>query len=60
MNETRFLIRLLQTYIPQNWEFVPAFSKLGTFGEGGVTPLPPKYASAEIGSWTEQISKIIS
>jgi uncharacterized protein Usg len=33
MSETRILIMLLQMYIPQNWEFGPAFSKLRNFGE---------------------------
>jgi hypothetical protein len=43
MSETRILIRLLRTYIPRNWEFVPALSKLQNFREGGVwfEPLLP-------------------
>jgi hypothetical protein len=51
MSETRILIRLWQMYIPWNWEFVSAFSKLRNFGGGGVeTPNPPPtgYASAHI------------
>jgi hypothetical protein len=48
MSETRILIRLLQMYIPQNWEFGPAFSKLRNFGGGGLNPPnhPRGYASA--------------
>jgi hypothetical protein len=37
-------------YIPQNWEFDPAFSKLRNFGGGGgVEPAnhPPGYASGD-------------
>jgi hypothetical protein len=37
MNETGILIRLLQMYIPQNWEFGSALSKLRKSG-GGVKP----------------------
>jgi hypothetical protein len=37
MSETRILVRLLQMYIPQNWEFGPAFSKL----RGGFEPPKP-------------------
>jgi hypothetical protein len=41
MNETHILIRLLQMYIPQNWEFGSALAKLWNF-RGGVlnSPLP--------------------
>jgi hypothetical protein len=42
MNETYNLIRLLQMYIPQNWEFGSALAKLRNFGGGGgVEPLKP-------------------
>jgi hypothetical protein len=40
MRETCILIRLLQMYIPQNWEFGPAFSKLRNF-KGGLNPPNP-------------------
>jgi hypothetical protein len=41
MSETHILIRLLQMYIPRNWEFGPAFSKLRYFGGGGFEPAKP-------------------
>jgi hypothetical protein len=34
MSEPRILIRFLQMYFPQNWEFDSAFSKLQNFGGG--------------------------
>jgi hypothetical protein len=37
MNETHILIRLLQMYIPQKWEFGSALAKLLNFG-GGFEP----------------------
>jgi hypothetical protein len=37
MSETRILIRLLRMYIPRNWKFGQAFSKLRNFG-GGLNP----------------------
>jgi hypothetical protein len=39
MNETRILIRLLWMYIPRNWEFGSALSKLWNFG--GFEPPTP-------------------
>jgi hypothetical protein len=45
MSETRILITLLQMYIPQNWEFGPAFSKLRNFGGFEPPNHPPGYAS---------------
>jgi hypothetical protein len=38
MNETRILIRLLQMYIPRNWELGTALAKLRNF-RGGLNPL---------------------
>jgi hypothetical protein len=38
MSETLILIRLLQMYIPQNWDFGEAFSKLRNFGGGLNSP----------------------
>jgi hypothetical protein len=47
MSGTRILIRVLRMYIPRNWEFGSAFSKLRNFGGGGVnSPTPPRYATA--------------
>jgi hypothetical protein len=49
MSETRILIRLLRMYLPRNWEFGSAFSKLRNFGGGGLnipTP-PPRYATGQ-------------
>jgi hypothetical protein len=40
MNETRILITLLWMYIPRNWEFSSALSKLRNFGGGVLNPLP--------------------
>jgi hypothetical protein len=37
MNETHILIWLLQMYMPRNWEFSSALSKLQNFG-GCLTP----------------------
>jgi hypothetical protein len=47
MNETRILISLLWMYIPRNWEFGLALSKVRNFGEGGgaLNPQPPSYAT---------------
>jgi hypothetical protein len=48
MHETHIPIRLLWMYIPQNWEFVSALSKLRIFGgEGGFNSPPPpaRYAT---------------
>jgi hypothetical protein len=48
MSETRILIRLLNMYIPRNWKFGQAFSKLRNFGGGGGFEPPkhhPGYAS---------------
>jgi hypothetical protein len=51
MSKTRILIMLLQMYIPRNWEFSQAFSKLRNFfflgGGGGFNPpnTPLGYAS---------------
>jgi hypothetical protein len=39
MNETHILIRLLQMYIPRNWEFGSALAKLRNF-VGGFEPPP--------------------
>jgi hypothetical protein len=39
--------QVVTDYIPRNWEFTSAFSKLRNFGEGGVEPHkppPPGYA----------------
>jgi hypothetical protein len=49
MSETRILIRLLQMYIPRNWEFGQDFSKLQNF-RGGFEPLkhPPGYVSGTV------------
>jgi hypothetical protein len=46
MNETLIQIRLLWMYIPWNWVFGSALSKLWNFG-GGLNPpnLPPRYAT---------------
>jgi hypothetical protein len=44
MNETRILIKLLQKYIPRNWEFGSALSKLWNFG-WGFEPPHPRYAT---------------
>jgi hypothetical protein len=41
MNETHILIRLLQMYIPWNWEFGSALAKLRNFGWGRFEPPPP-------------------
>jgi hypothetical protein len=43
INETHILIRLLQMYIPRNWEFGSALTKLRIFGGWGVLnpPNPP-------------------
>jgi hypothetical protein len=41
MREPRILIRLLRMYIPRNWEFGSALSKLRNFGEGLNPPTPP-------------------
>jgi hypothetical protein len=41
MSKTHILIRLLQMYIPQNWEFGPAFSKLGISRGRGRVETPP-------------------
>jgi hypothetical protein len=40
MNEIRILITLLRMYIPRNFEFGSALSKLRNFGGGGVNPPP--------------------
>jgi hypothetical protein len=45
MNKTHILIRLLETYIPRNWEFGPAFSKLRNFRGDLKPPNPPGYTS---------------
>jgi hypothetical protein len=41
-------------YIPQNWEFGPAFSKLRNLGGGGVEPLkpPPWVRQSRCGTFT--------
>jgi hypothetical protein len=52
MSETRILLRLLQMYIPRNWEFGPAFLKLRNFGGGGVEP--PKHQPWVRQCWTEE------
>jgi hypothetical protein len=41
MNETHILIRLLRMYIPRNWEFGSAVSKLRNFGKGEFEPPNP-------------------
>jgi hypothetical protein len=46
MNETRILIRLLQMYIPRNWEFGLALAKLRNFRRGGGDPPPARYTTA--------------
>jgi hypothetical protein len=46
MNETHILIRLLQMYIPWNWEFGSALATLQNFGEGLNPPNPTsRYAT---------------
>jgi hypothetical protein len=42
MNETHILSRLLRMYIPWNWEFGSALSKLRNFEGWGVEPPPPR------------------
>jgi hypothetical protein len=49
MSETHILIRLLQMYIPRNWEFGQAFSKLRNFGGGGVNPQTPHPPGTPVG-----------
>jgi hypothetical protein len=44
MNETRILITLLWMYIPRNWEFGSALSKLRNFG----TPLVVTWGSLSV------------
>jgi hypothetical protein len=43
MSETRIVITLLRMYIPRNWEFGSALSKLRNFGWRGLTP--PRYTT---------------
>jgi hypothetical protein len=60
MSETRILIGLLPMYIPQNWEFGPAFSKLRNFGGGlnpQTTPLGTPVIMGDICSETVSTSK---
>jgi hypothetical protein len=56
MNETHILIRLLRMYIPLNWEFGSALSKLQHFRGGeGLTPQnPPLYATEQQGEYMKK------
>jgi hypothetical protein len=51
MSETRILISLLQMYIPRNWEFGQAFSKLRNFGGFEPPQHPRGYASGSQGCY---------
>jgi hypothetical protein len=48
-------------YIPRNWEFGQAFSKLQNFGGGGLNPpnTPPGYASASASCLEAAVSIIL-